>query len=63
MSKQIEINVYAQGRTWYAAYWADGEYDGCDALDAETEDEAIAEARTMPLSYDGERIVKVVAAP
>lgn len=61
MSARVEINVYRSGGTWYAARTIGGEYDGCDALDATTEAEALCEARTMPLTVSGERVVRRVS--
>ena len=42
-----KVNIYRSGNTWYGARWINGEYDGCDELEAETETEAIAEAATI----------------
>ncbi|HET9045068.1 MAG TPA: hypothetical protein VFN70_18060 [Burkholderiales bacterium] len=59
--KTIKINVYRSGGEWFGARWIGGEYDGCDALDASTEEEALEEARTMPLATQGEREINRVA--
>ena len=40
----IRANVYQCEGTWYAARFIDGDYDCCDALDAETEADALAAA-------------------
>lgn len=51
----ITINVYRQGSDWYGAWWVDGEYDGCDALDVHTsatEAEALEAARTIGRTRD-----------
>ncbi len=63
MSAPIQINVYRSGGEWYAARWIGGEYDGCDELDVSddaSDDEAMAEARTMALAVEGERTVSRV---
>jgi hypothetical protein len=59
----IKINVYRDGSTWFGARWIDGDYDGCDALDIADEcsaAEAIAAARAMPMTVNGERLVSRV---
>lgn len=64
MAKQIEIKIYRSAGEWFGARTIDGEYDGCDALDCggdASESDARAEAESMPLAVDGERVVRRVA--
>ena len=54
----ITINIYRTAGEWYAARWIDGEYDGCDAIDCDSDAsdaEAIECAKEMPLNVGGSR--------
>lgn len=50
------INIYQDAGEWYGARWIAGEYDGCDVIDAETEEEARA---TVLREFPGAEIVRV----
>lgn len=43
--KQTFTNIYTVDGAWYGARWVDGEYDGCDDLDTDSETEARKAAR------------------
>lgn len=40
-SPERVANVYRQGEQWFAALFIDGEYDSCNELDSESEEESL----------------------
>lgn len=60
----VAINIYRASGVWYGARWVDGGYDGCDELDVPcgaSEDDAMREAMSMPLTVTGDRVVRRVS--
>lgn len=55
------INIYRSNGDWYGARWIDGEYDGSDLLEAETEAEAYAEAAQLADPVEVRRVPDVEA--